>query len=195
MKQRRTTSASKPGQAIVEFALMATLIFFLLSAVVDLGLIFFTLQALHNAAQEGATYGSRNLVLSGDTMQVDVNTIRERARYEAGDQGIGFANYLDLNANGTNDASEPGIIQNYITVLQLEDTDGNGSPLNDGPAPLYKPCPNPSSNVNGCFVRVSVSFDYNFLFPFAPAFGDTIKLTSPFEMRIRNGFSQGGATP
>ena len=192
MKQRLTKFASKPGQAIVEFALMATLIFFLLSAVVDLGLIFFTLQALHNAAQEGATYGSRNLVLVGNTMQVDVPTIRDRARHEAGDQGIGFANLLDLNANGVDDASEPSVLQSYITVLQLEDTDGNGTPLNDGPAPAYKPCPNPSSNVNGCFVRVTVSFDYNFLFPFAPAFANTIKLTSPFEMRIRNGFSQGG---
>ena len=44
----------KTGQALVEFALAATLIFFLLAAAVDLGLIFFTIQGLHNAAQDGA---------------------------------------------------------------------------------------------------------------------------------------------
>jgi hypothetical protein len=191
MKQRLTKFTSKPGQAIVEFALMATLIFFLLSAVVDLGLIFFTLQALHNAAQEGATYGSRNLVLSGGVMQVDTAVVRDRARHEAGDQGIGFANLLDLNANSKDDITEPGIIQSYITVAQLEDTDGNGTPTNDGAAPNYTACPNPSSNVHACYLRVTVSLDYNFLFPFAPAFSDQIKLTSPFEMKIRNGFSQG----
>ena len=39
------TRHSKTGQALVEFALAATLIFFLLAAAVDLGLIFFSLRA------------------------------------------------------------------------------------------------------------------------------------------------------
>lgn len=46
------------GQALVELALAATLIFLLFSATVDLGMIFYTLQGLNNAAQEGAFYGS-----------------------------------------------------------------------------------------------------------------------------------------
>jgi hypothetical protein len=192
MNIKPTKHASKPGQALVEFAMMATLLFFLLSAVVDLGMIFFTLQALHNAAQEGATYGSRNLVLVNGVMQIDPTTVRQRARYEAGDRSRGFANLLDLNADGQDDIGQPTVLQSYITVAQLEDTDGNGNPLNDGPAPTYTPCPNPSSNTHGCFIRVTVSTDYNLLFPFAPSFGNKIKLTSPFEMQIRNGFSQSG---
>jgi hypothetical protein len=192
MKQRLTKFASKPGQAMVEFALTATLLFFLLSAVIDIGLIFFTLQGLHNAAQEGATYGSRNLELINGVMTVNQDKVRDRARHEAGDRGVGFANLLDLNANGIDDATEPPtVLQSYITVMQLKDTDNNGSPLNDGVAPNYTPCPNPSSSTEACYLRVTVSLDYNFLFPFAPAFGSQIKLTSPFEMQIRDGFSQG----
>jgi hypothetical protein len=46
------------GQALVEFALAGVIIFLLFSAAVDLGMIFYTLQGLNNAAQEGAFYGS-----------------------------------------------------------------------------------------------------------------------------------------
>jgi len=197
MKQRLTKFASKPGQAIVEFALTATLLFFLLSAVVDLGLIFFTLQALHNAAQEGATYGSRNLELINGVMAVNQGKVRDRARHEAGDRSVGFANLLDLNANGVDDDTgldkTNNVLQSYITVMQLEDTNNNGSPLDDGVAPNYKPCLNPSTNRSPCYVRVTISLDYNFLFPFAPAFGSQIRLTSPFEMQIRDVLSQGSS--
>lgn len=55
IKHQHTTA----GQALVEFVLMATLIFFILAAAVDIGLIFFNLQGLNNAAQEGAQWGSR----------------------------------------------------------------------------------------------------------------------------------------
>src|SRR5262245_17099118 len=94
------------GQALVEFALMATLLFFLLAATVDLGLIFFTLQGLHNAAQEGATYGSRWLNDSTSPATLDYTNIRLRVRMEAGNRGSGFANLLDLNNNGTDDYTE-----------------------------------------------------------------------------------------
>ncbi len=53
LKRIRTT-----GQAIIEFAFAALLLSLLLAAAVDLGLIFFTLQGLHNATTEGAQYGS-----------------------------------------------------------------------------------------------------------------------------------------
>src|SRR5437763_3355731 len=89
----------KTGQALVEFALAATLIFFLLAAAVDLGLMFFVIQGLHNAAQEGGTYGSRWLTGLGYTVRVlNENEIRDRVRHESGSSGgIGFVNLLDLN--------------------------------------------------------------------------------------------------
>lgn len=192
MKIKLTKRASTTGQALVEFALAATLIFFLLAAVVDLGLVFFTLQALHNAAEEGATYGSRNLVVTDGVMQVDAATIRDRARHEAGDKGIGFANLLDLNINGVDDATESGVVASYITVLQLQDTNGDGDPTDDGAAPNYTPCPSPSSSPSPCYVRVIVSADYKMLFPFVPSFAPRFRLNSPYQVLIRNGFTQSG---
>jgi hypothetical protein len=87
---------TKKGQALVEFALAATLIFFLLAAAVDLGLMFFAVQGLHNAAQEGGTYGSRWLTGLGYGLRVlNENEIRDRVRHESGSSGgIGFVNLL-----------------------------------------------------------------------------------------------------
>lgn len=187
------------GQALVEFALASTLIFFMLAAIVDLGLIFFTLQALHNAAEEGATYGSRWLVTSGNSTTLDTVSIRDRVRHEAGNQGIGFANLLDLNGNGQDDvvfneqSNGKPLIQDYIQVAAIQDANGNRDPLDDGSAPNYTPCPNVSSTDRTCYIRVAVSADYNMAFPLAPAFGDKIKLNSVFVMPMRSGFSQGGA--
>src|SRR6266496_5490681 len=74
------------GQALVEFALAATLIFFLLAAAVDLGFMFFAVQGLHNAAQEGGTYGSRWLTsnLTTGARELNANTIRDNVRHESG---------------------------------------------------------------------------------------------------------------
>lgn len=185
------------GQALVEFALAATLIFFMLAAVVDLGLIFFSLQALHNAAEEGATYGSR--WLNGTTL--DYAGIRDRARHEAGNQGIGFANLLDLNSNGKDDvtfneqSNGKPLVEDYIQVAALLDENGDKDPLNDGTAPNYTPCPNVAGASGQCYILVVVSEDYNMAFPLAPAFGDKIKLRSSFVMTMRSGFSQGGPPP
>jgi Flp pilus assembly protein TadG len=195
MRNKMPQHTRTKGQALVEFALASTLIFFMLAAVVDLGLIFFTLQGLHNAAQEGATYGSRWLVTSGNTTTLDYAAIRDRVRHEAGNQGIGFANLLDLNSNGKDDvvfneqSNGKPLIQDYIQVAALKDANGNDDPLDDNDTP----CPNVSSSDAGCFIRIIVSADYNMAFPLAPAFGDKIKLNSTYVMPMRSGFSQGGA--
>lgn len=172
--------ARTKGQALVEFALSATLIFFMLAAAVDLGLIFLTLQGLHNAAQEGATYGSRWLVLQDpddNTSQLvlDLNGIRDRVRHEAGAQrGIGFVNLLDLN-------------NDYIQVTALNDTNGDGDPL-----PENMTCPSVTDGRYRCYIRVVVSIDYDMVFPLAPAFGNRIRLNSSYLTPMRTGFFQTG---
>jgi Flp pilus assembly protein TadG len=112
------------AQAIVEFALAAILIFFLLSAAVDLGLIFFRHQGLYNASLEGAQYGSRftknytgaelaamslidrqrlgclvqNPVSTQTYICLDEDEIRSRLINESGDGGgINSVNLKDLN--------------------------------------------------------------------------------------------------
>ena len=202
MPQRRRTT----GQALVEFALSATLIFFMLAAAVDLGLIFFTLQGIHNAAQEGATYGSRWLINQNPNdpyspVVLDEKGIRDRVRHEAGAEGgIGFVNLLDLNNNGTDDSAESNVLQQYIRISALQDTDGNGDPYNDANGVAdsvdiggdYTPCPNLSGTTKRCFIRVVVSIDYHLQFPLAPAFAEQIRLTSSYVTQMRSGFSQGG---
>jgi hypothetical protein len=48
------------GQSLVEFAFSLVILLILISGIVDLGRAFFTYMALHDAAQEGAIYGSLN---------------------------------------------------------------------------------------------------------------------------------------
>jgi TadE-like protein len=190
------------GQAVVEFALASTLIFFLLAAAVDLGLIFFTLQGLHNAAQEGASYGSRWLVTSSGGMALDYAGIRSRARMEAGNRGAGFANLLDLNNNGQDDAAEdPGgldapsgtsVFPTYIQVNALKDVDADGNPLNDfGTDGRNVPCPDvANANIQNCYLQVVVSTEYRMLFPLAPGFTRQRRLSSSYVIEMRSGVTQ-----
>ena len=184
------------GQALVEFALAATLIFFLLAAAVDLGLIFFTLQGLHNAAQEGASYGSRWLTTGPSGMALDYRGIRDRARMEAGNRGSGFANLLDLNRNGQDDAAEDAggiddasgtsLFPTYIQVNALKDVDADGNPLNDNTV-----CPDiGNSNIERCYLQVVMSTDYTMLFPLAPGFTRQRRLSSSYVIKMRTGITQ-----
>jgi len=206
------------GQALVEFALAATLIFFLLAAAVDIGLMFFAVQGLHNASQEGGTYGSRWLTgLGAGTRVLNENEIRDRVRHESGSRGgIGFVNLLDLNNDGIQDvlpdapiascgtsgvvcqinpATGKKVVEDYIQVRMIDDANQNGDPTDDGVTPNYIPCAN-SSNIT-CYILVSTVFDYKLSFPLSPSFTRQRQLRSSFVMRLRDSFSQAGvaATP
>ncbi len=181
----------KKGQALVEFALASTLIFFLLAAAVDLGMIFFALQGIHNAAQEGAQYGSRWLVTDPTTDELTLNyaVIRERVRYEAGKSGgTNFVNLLDLNNNDVPDDVDADInLEEYIEIRALKDTDGNGDPLPEDTA-----CDSPATTVVPCYVHITVRVDYKPVFPLAPALAAEIPLRSSYTMLIRSSVAEGG---
>ena len=204
------------GQALVEFALAATLIFFLLAAAVDLGFMFFAVQGLHNAAQEGGTYGSRWLASNQTTgvRSLDVNAILNNVRHESGDRGgIGFVNLLDLNNDGIPDVT-PGVmipptgctaaicqvnpatgnfvVNDYIQVYMINDSNLNGDPLDDGTAPNYPACSNAGSST--CFINVVVSFNYRLVFPLSPTFAQQRLLSSSFTMRMRDDMARSGVS-
>ena len=201
----------KTGQALVEFALAATLIFFLLAAAVDLGLIFFSIQGLHNAAQEGAAYGSRWLTGS-NPRALDFDAIRDRVRHESGAKGgIGFVNLLDLNNDGTRDVGPDDnavvgangttyqlmpdgtrVIDNFIQIQLLNDTDTNGDPMNDLVGGQPTPCVNPAAPQALCYIRVTVQLNYKTVFPLTPTFGRTTLLRSSYIVRLRDGYNSGG---
>jgi len=202
------------GQALVEFALAATLIFFLLAAAVDLGFMFFAVQGLHNAAQEGGTYGSRWLTsnLTTGARELNANTIRDNVRHESGSRGgIGFVNLLDLNNDGTPDVNPDGpvaectpakcqvnpatghyVVEDYIQVSMLRDANLNGDPLDDGAAPNYTACTNSASS--NCYIYVAASFDYRLVFPLSPTFARQNTLRSAFTMRIRDDMARSGVS-
>ena len=82
-------ASTAKGQSLVEFALTATLLIFVLMATADFGLAFLSWITLRDAAQEGATYGSifppydssgaHNHTVNGAT----IDYIRARARDSA----------------------------------------------------------------------------------------------------------------
>jgi Flp pilus assembly protein TadG len=194
MKQRRKTT----GQAIVEFALSVTVIFLLLSAAVDLGLIFFTMQALRAAAQEGATYGSYPLVVTngrGQVTEVRLNyrEIFNRIRTAGGTRPTGVANLLDLNGDGIDDANQSAVFN------ASNPTNPNGfviieNPKGPNPANLSGSCSTTTPRTDmrnagqNCWIRVTIRYRYRLFFPFAPAFGQEIILRVTHTMPIRSQF-------
>jgi len=186
------------GQALVEFALASTLIFMLLSAAVDLGLIFFTLQGLRTAAQEGATFGSHPVfVMNGSRVQeVKLNYIEivERVRLAGGTNPSGFANLIDLNNDGTRDEFDGSNIPSNYTVptnyIYIENLKYNNDDLTKAPTTCRTTTPSFDMRNAGkyCYVRVTVNYDYRFIFPLAPVFGDTIRLHASYMVRVRSSF-------
>lgn len=191
--------ARQTGQALVEFALAATLIFFLLSASVDLGMILFAVQGLHNAAQEGAMYGSAMPYNDSTDVDKDGRTdhdiynskkepgeffpeflaeVRKRASYEAGKGGgIGFVNLRDLNSDGEFD--DTATLEQFVEVDVLDRQQGGD------------PCGDPNLDGVQCYIRVKISAVYKIQFPLAPALpDDEIVLSSEFTMPLnKSGFT------
>jgi Flp pilus assembly protein TadG len=70
----------RKGQSLVEFAIALPLLVLIMFGVLDLGRAFFSLITIHNAAREGARYGT----LYPD----DLDSIPEKAKKEANNSGI-----------------------------------------------------------------------------------------------------------
>lgn len=86
--------ADESGQAIVELALIAPLLFFILMGILDLGRSFYTYEALANTAREGARYCALNPGVSPSA----------RITSEVSGTGIVVAEY---RVNGTVSANCP----------------------------------------------------------------------------------------
>ena len=192
-------SARTEAQALVEFALASTVIFLLLAAAVDLGLLFFTKQGITNAAQEGATYGSRWLIDDASGIRkLDVAQIQDRVRRESGDNGgNGVLRLTDLNSDGIVDTSQGTTVldptgkNGSIQVSAVEDTNLDGNPTNDS----GKLCANPATSSLSCYALVSVSKVYNFFFPFAAAVIPTkLTLKSSYYVLIRDSYRTNSST-
>lgn len=213
MRRRRHRT---PGQAIVEFALAATLIFFLLSAAVDLGLLFFSLQAVRVAAQEGANFGRVPVqYVSNDNrvqaVELDYDKIIERIRYAGGEtatnsrRSVGLVNLFDLNNNGVDDVAEGAVmnpatnIRNPITaaryVIKIDNPTTRGSVDALSPMGSQAQCVTDVAEAgmrdmgHYCWVRVQINYTYRFIFPIAPVFGNTVTFPVTYTIGIKSTFS------
>lgn len=170
MKPNSRPARRARGQAVVEFALASIVLFLLLTAVVDLGLMFLTYQTMISAVKEGLSYGAYRPVEPnpsnpGSPLANDTN-IRYRIRHSnidpaTGEPSISFVNLGDLNHNDLDDAGEAGLLGQYIAISAYQDANQNA------------PC---NSRARNCWLRIDMRYDYHFIFPLAPVFGDTFEI-------------------
>lgn len=110
MKLRRTRryiGADARGQSIVEFALLAPIMIFLLFAILDLARIYTAMMSVESAAREGADFGTSLGAERWSTTNVatTVDEMRRRACTAASDLHD-FA-WTDTDTDGVVDAGEP----------------------------------------------------------------------------------------
>ncbi len=162
--QLPTNQRKRAGQALVEFALTVTLLFFLLTATIDFGLAFFAYQGIAGAAQEGVSYAAfKPLAASGNTPVVNDVEIRQRVRNEAGVNGNApnrarFVNLFNLNTDSSDDSAE--VQAEYIKITAVANNANVGFTTCGAAASERK--------TNYCDMVVEVVYDYR---PFFAARG------------------------
>jgi hypothetical protein len=104
----KKNAPTEKGQSLVELALTATLLMFLLLATIDFGFAFFYWIAIRDAAQEGAMYGSLHPETASDAI------LRNRVKGAASSQLIKISDLPDSQIEITRTGTCPG---DAITVL------------------------------------------------------------------------------
>lgn len=170
MKLQRRPARRTRGQAVVEFALASIVLFLLITAVVDLGLMFLTYQTMISAVKEGLSYGAYrpvepNPVNPSSPLANDAN-IRYRIRHSnidpaTGEPSISFINLGDLNHNDLDDEGEAGVLGQYLAISAYQDS---------------SPSTACATRTRNCWLRIDMRYDYHFIFPLAPVFGDTFEI-------------------
>lgn len=153
------------GQSLVEFALVITLIFMLVSGAIDFGLAFFAFQGISGAAAEGAAYGALvPSVNAGGTSTPNNAEIRRRVVNEAGTatntlpNQARFVNFFDLDNDG--DADTPAERDTMVIVRTIPNAVGGGVNCADNRRlPQF------------CDIEVEVQYRYEPFFAAAGAFG------------------------
>jgi Flp pilus assembly protein TadG len=111
VRKRARRPSNRAGQSLIEFALASAFLMLLVAAAVDVGLAYRAYQTLVNASASASSYlaqypydGTPTKTITGANNKA-LNAFRNEQ--SGGTSTIGGSTF-DLNANGTNDASEFG---------------------------------------------------------------------------------------
>lgn len=146
------------GATLVEFAILAPLLFILVFAIIEFGRLGFAYAELWTSAREGARYSTTVGNTGGDPNLpnfVDCAGIREAARSKLTTRALSDSDILVAYV-------DPG------TGSLLADCQAGGAPL-----------PSESGNIDpGTEIRISVAGDFNSLLPLVGPFLESIPLDS-----------------
>lgn len=153
-KSAPDTRASRSGQSVVEFALVAPLLLILLVAIVDFARVYTTVMSVESSAREAADYGTTLGAAkwqSGAPLDANVAEMRKRACVAASN----LPEYVGPDATCTNPTFS------YCV------TPDDGDPLTNetcGPVNPADGCDNPL-RATPCKVTTTVTYEFRLLAP------------------------------
>jgi Flp pilus assembly protein TadG len=123
---KSSVNSQKYGQTLVEFALVLPIFIFIIVFIFDFGRAVYYINALHNAAREGARYGAvHSISPSQGVVTADVSGIKARVKFYAvglglTDANITYANidpaYYETAGNVTNPTIRVEVKYNFYPV-------------------------------------------------------------------------------
>lgn len=169
----RRFSAEEGGSNLVEFSLVATLLFLVLISIIDCSLAFYSYHFVSSAAEEATRYAA----VRGADWSSSCSTSAPpnfSPGYDCTAAAADIQNYVQSLA-------PPGIVASSITINTSSSYvwPGTTPACSSGPC---APCA-ANSNGQGCFVRVQVSYPFSFTLPLLPQ--STVNLTATSEKVIQ----------
>lgn len=169
----RRFAREERGSNMVEFAVVATLLFLLLTSVIDCSLAFYSYHFVSSAAEEATRYAA----VRGADWSSSCSTSAPpnfSPGYDCTASATDIQNYVQSLA-------PPGINASSISIK----TDSSFVWPGTTPDCTTGPCTACSTNSNsqGCFVRVQVTYPFQFTLPLLPQ--STVSLVATSEKVIQ----------
>jgi len=161
------------GSNLVEFSLVATLLFLLLIGIIDCSLAFYSYHFVSSAAEEATRYAAVRGADWSSTCSTSAPP-NFSLGYDCSASASDIQNYVQSLA-------PPGIVASSITIDTTSSYVWPGTTPDCSTGPCT-PC-STNSNGQGCFVRVQVSYPFQFTLPLLPQ--SSLNLTATSEKVIQ----------
>jgi Flp pilus assembly protein TadG len=166
----------KEGQNLVEYALILIVFLMLLFGIAEFGHMLYAYHFVNHAAKSAVRWAAVN----GNTCGPNViaGTPVDGSCNGSGGMNNGPASSSDI-ANYVTNIAPPGIASSNISTTAAWPVQANSPPICSA---AVNGVGGPFPNYPGCTVEVTVSYDFNFIFPYVST--NPITLTSTSEMVI-----------